>query len=77
MVRITINDVPEDVRTGLVQRAALQGQSMEDFLRRELERLAPPPSRSALLQSVQRRKEAARTRVEPSSILRVRDMDRA
>ncbi len=75
-VRITIEDVPEEVRDALAARAARQRLSMQEFLRGELERVAARPSRNALLQSVQRRKKAAGTRVEPSSILCARDADR-
>ena len=75
-VRITIEDVPEDVRDALATRAARQRLSMQEFLRGELERIAAQPSFDVLLQSVQRRKKAAGTRVEPSSILRARDADR-
>lgn len=76
-VQITIRDVPEDVRDELATRAALARQSMQEFLRSELARIASRPSRSAWLQRVQRRKAAAGTRVAPSSILRARDADRA
>ena len=75
-VRITIRDVPEDVRDELATRAALQRQSMQEFLRGELERIAARPSRDVLLQSIQHRKKVAGTRVAPSSILRARDADR-
>ena len=75
-VRITIRDVPEDVRDELATRAALQRQTMQEFLRGELERIAARPSRDVLIQSVQRRKKVAGTRVAPSSILRARDADR-
>ena len=64
--------------THVVHRPSeLQSQSMEEFLRRELGRLARRrPSCNALLQRVQRRKDVARARVEPLSILRARDEDR-
>lgn len=75
-VRITIRDVPEDVRDELATRAVRQRLSMQEFLRGELERIAARPSFDVLLRSVQRRKKAAGTRVEPSSILRARDADR-
>ena len=76
MAVITIRDVPEDVRDALAARATRQRQSMQEFLRGELERIAARPSRSVLLRGIQRRKKAAGTRVEPSSILRARDADR-
>ena len=75
-VQITIRGVPDEVRNELAARAALQRQSMQEFLRCELERIASRPSRSAWLQGVRDRKEAARTRVPPASILRARGVDR-
>ena len=75
-VQITIRGVPEEVRDELAARAALQRQSMQEFLRSELERIASRPSLAAWLQGVRSRREAAGTRVQPSSILRARDADR-
>ncbi len=75
-VQITIRGVPEEVRDEIAARAALQRQSMQEFLRCELERIASRPSLGAWLQVVRDRKEAAGTRVQPSSILRARDADR-
>ena len=75
-VQITIRGVPEQVRDELAVRAALQRQSMQEFLRCELERIASRPSIDMWLQEVRRRKEAAGTRVPPSTILRARDADR-
>ena len=75
-VQITIRGVPEEVRDELASRAVLQRQSMQKFLRCELERIASRPSVGAWLQGVRNRKEAAETRVQPSSILRARDADR-
>ena len=75
-VQITIRDVPEEVRDELAVRAALQRQSMQEFLRGELERIASRPSIAAWLQGVRDRKAVAGTRVRPSSILRARDADR-
>lgn len=75
-IQITIRGVPQEVRDEIAARAALQGQSMQEFLRSELERIASRPSLGAWLQGVRGRKEAAGTRVRPSSILRARDADR-
>lgn len=75
-VQITIRGVPEEVRDELAVRAALQRQSMQEFLRGELERIASRPSIAAWLQGVRDRKAVAQTRVQPSSILRARDADR-
>lgn len=75
-VQITIRGVPEDVRDELAARAARQRQSMQEFLRGELERIASRPSIGGWLQGVRERKEATGARVPPSRILRARDADR-
>ncbi len=75
-VQITIRGVPEAVRDELSARAASRRQSMQEFLRCELERIASRPSLDRWLQQVRERKEAAQTRVRPSGILRARDADR-
>ena len=75
-VQLTIRGVPEEVRDELAARAALRRQSMQEYLRGELERMASRPSPSQWLERVRERKEAAGTRVTPSSIVRARDADR-
>lgn len=45
---IQIRHVPEDVHRKLKARAALEGLSLSDFLRREIEALAERPSISEL-----------------------------
>ena len=75
-VQLTIRGVPEKVRDELASRAALQRQSMQEFLRGELERIAARPSPEQWLNAVRDRKEAAGTRVTPYSIVRARDADR-
>ena len=76
-VQITIRGVPEDVRDELAARAALQRQSMQQFLRGELERIASRPTMANWLQSVRERKNAAASRVSTADILDARDADRA
>ena len=49
-IQITIRDVPEKVRDELAARAALQGKSMQEYLRTELERMAARPSVDAWLE---------------------------
>lgn len=68
-VQINIRDIPEKVRDELAARAALQGKSMQEFLRAELERLAARPSIDAWLQQVRARKRATQTRVSSRQIL--------
>ncbi len=76
-VQITIRNVPEEVRDELAVRAARQRQSMQEFLRAELERIASRPSLDAWLQGVRERKTVAETRVEADRILRARVADRS
>jgi plasmid stability protein len=75
-IQINIRDVPETVRDELAARAALQGKSMQEFLRAELERLAARPSVDAWLRQVRNRKRATQTRLSPKQILGNRDADR-
>lgn len=75
-IRITIREVPEQVRDELAARAALQGKSMQEFLRGELEKIASRPSLEVWRQTVKKRKDAAGTRVGTATILQARDADR-
>jgi len=75
-VQITIRDVPERVRDELAARAALQGKSMQEYLRMELERMAARPSVEAWLEQVRKRKRASQTRVSAAQCLKARDADR-
>ena len=75
-VQIAIRGVPEKVRDELAARAALRGQSMQEFLRGELERIASRPSPDALRRRIRYRKKASGTRVPSSTILRARNADR-
>jgi hypothetical protein len=68
-IQITIRDVPEKVRDELAARAALQGKSMQEYLRAELERLAGKPSVDAWLERVRKRKRASQSRVSTRRIL--------
>ena len=75
-VQITIRGVPEAVRDELAVRTALKRQSMQEFLRGELERIASRPSVEVWLQEVRERKAAMGTKVPTSAILAARDADR-
>ena len=75
-VQITIRDVPVAVKDELAARAALQGKSMQEFLRAELERLAARPPVEQLLERIRERKKTAKTRVSPREILAPRNADR-
>ena len=75
-VQITIRDVPEKVRDELAARAALQGKSMQEYLRSELLRLARKPSMDVWLERVRKRKRASQSRVSTRRILEVLDESR-
>jgi plasmid stability protein len=75
-IQITIRDVSEAVRDELAARAALQGKSMQEYLRAELERLASRPSVNSWLEQVRKRKRAAQTKIVSEQILKNRDADR-
>jgi plasmid stability protein len=75
-IQITIRNVPEDVRDELASRAALQRQSMQEYLRGELLRIASRPSVEAWLEAVRERKGVAGTRVPTAKILEARDSER-
>lgn len=75
-VQITIRDVPNEVRDRLAGRAAREGRSMQEYLRRELKRLADRPSVEEWLQRVRERRALAESRIGADEILRHRDADR-
>jgi len=75
-LQITIRNVPGAVRDELAARAARRGQSMQEFLRGELERLAARPPIEELLNAMKLRKALAGTRIGADEILRARDADR-
>ena len=75
-VQITIRNVPEEVRDELAALAAHKRQSMQEFLRGELERIASKPSIDAWLEEVRERKAIFKSRVTTKDILRARDEGR-
>ena len=75
-VQITIRGVPEEVRDEIAARAARKRQSMQEFLRGELERIASRPSIDTWLDAVRECKAVYRTEVTSEDILRARDEGR-
>jgi plasmid stability protein len=73
---ITIRNVPEDTHAELASRAALAGQSLQEYLLEELTRLASKPDVKALMASVRERKRTMQTHLSAEKILAYRDMDR-
>ncbi len=68
-VQITIRGVPNDVRDVLAARAARQGQSMQQFLRLELERIASRPSINEWLRETRQAVDASGSRVPGTLIV--------
>ena len=75
-VKITIRNVPQDIRDKLAEQAAQNRQSMQEYLLSELERLATQPTIDAWLREVRERVEASGTHIPRSAILEARDADR-
>lgn len=75
-IQITIRDVPEKVRDELAARAALQGKSMQEFLRAELQRLAARPSIDEWLKQLRKRKRAGQSQLSAEQILADREAER-
>ena len=74
-VQITIRGVPDEVRDELASRAARQGQSMQQYLLGELERIASKPDVEAWLADA-RALRSSGPKVTADEILQHRDADR-
>jgi len=66
---IQIRNVPEPLHRELKARAALAGQSLSDYLRAELERVAARPTMADFLQRV-RDRTPVETRTAPAEAIR-------
>ncbi len=76
-VSMTIRDVPEETRDVLAARAARAGQSLQEYVRAELNALAERPSPDELWDRVRERVRLTVTRLPAATILEARDADRA
>ena len=75
-VKITIRDVPEEMRDQLAVRASEQGQSMQKYLMGELQRILSRPSAAEWFNRVDARKKASGVRLPVSVILEAKDADK-
>ena len=75
-INITIRGIPQEVRDRLASQAALQGQSMQEYLRLELVRLAERQSVASWVNAVAERKATYQTRVSPAEILNAKQADK-
>jgi hypothetical protein len=76
MVAITVRDVPAATRDVLASRAALAGQSLQEYLRALLVATAEKSTVADVMARARARAEATGTRLDPDDILAWRDADR-
>lgn len=76
MASITIRDVPDKTRDELASRAAGSGQSLQQYLRRELIQLAERPDLATVMARIRERKRRTDTRLPAKKILELLDEDR-
>jgi antitoxin FitA len=55
MANLLVRDLPDDVHAALQQRAKRAGQSLQQYVTRELTRIAHPPSIGEVLDRIERR----------------------
>ena len=70
---IQIRDVPDPVHRTLKARAAREGMSLSDFIKRELERAAERPSMQEWLENAQKAKPVPSKRSAAQIIRELRD----
>jgi plasmid stability protein len=73
MKMVQIRDVPEQLHNTLKSRAALEGMSLSDFIKRELEHVAQRPSLREWLTQTARLRPIAAKRNAVSIIRELRD----
>ena len=76
MASVTIRNVPDETRDELAARAALAGQSLQEYLRAKLVALAERPDPASLMAEFRERKRAMGTKLSAEQILRHRDSGR-
>lgn len=75
-ISITIRDVPKRAHAELSARAALDGLSLQEYLRAQLIDLARRPDVNTLLRRIEERKQRSGTRLSAEQILEYRDRGR-
>jgi plasmid stability protein len=73
---VTIRDVPEEAHRELASRAALAGQSLQEYLRSQLVEMASRPDNRALVDRIRARVERTQSHLSPEKILEYRDAGR-
>ncbi len=75
-VQLTIRNVPDELRDELASRAAVAGQSMQEYLLGELRRIADKPSPKRWVEEVRERKRIYGSEIGAAAILAERDAGR-
>lgn len=70
---IQVRDVPESVHGTLKSRAAREGMSLSDFIKRELKRVAERPTMQEWLERTQQAKPIRSRRTAAQVIRQLRD----
>ena len=76
-VSMTIRDVPDETRDELAARAARAGQSLQEYVRAQLNALVAVPDQAELWDRVRHRLQATGSHVSTADILAAKDTDRA
>ena len=76
-VSMTIRDVPDETRDELAARAARAGQSLQEYVRAQLNALVAVPDQAELWDRVRHRLQVTGSHVSTADILAAKDMDRA
>ena len=75
MASVTIRDVPDDTRRELAARAAVSGQSLQQYLRSALIALADRPDNAAILARIRERAQRTGEGLSAEQILELRAAD--
>ena len=67
---VQIRDVPDAVHSTLKARAAREGMSLSDFIKRELERTAERPSMQEWLERTHQAKSIISPKLSPTQVVR-------
>lgn len=75
-VAVTVRDVPPEVRDELAARAALAGQSLQEYLRAFLIDAAAKPTAADVIARARARVLTTGAQIDAEAILAARDADR-
>ncbi len=76
MPAITVRNVSQTTRDELAARAAIRGQSLQEYLLAALESMAAKPDLDQLLETIRSRKATTGTSISAQTILDSRDANR-